>query len=91
MKDLISKEDCCKIHTLFINERQCFPPFLQENLDHLSQFYDFSEIRGRGSHYKWCANYITNYSKNNVIIFFYKQNILISSFVQPPPIASLLL
>ena len=88
MKDLISKEHyCCKIHTLFINEKQCFPPFLQEKLNHLSQFYDFSKIRGRGSHYKWCANDMNIYSKNNAT-FFYKQNIPISPFVQLPSFAS---
>ena len=28
MKDLLSKEHyCCKIHKLFINEKQCFPSF----------------------------------------------------------------
>ena len=91
MKDLISKEYyCCKIHTLFINEKQYFPPFLQENLDPLSQFYDFSRIRGTASHYKWNANDITTYSKNNVI-FFYEQNISISPFVQLPPFVSHLL
>ena len=92
MKHLISKEYyCCKIHTLFINEKQYFPPFLQENLDPLSQFYDFSKIRGTASHYKWNANDITTYSKNNVIIFFYEQNISISPFVQLPPFVSHLL
>ena len=35
------------------------------------------------SHCKWCANDITANSKNNVI-FFYKQKIPNSPFVQPP-------
>ena len=39
--------------------------------------------RGGGSHCKQCANDITTNSKNNVI-FFYKQKIPISPFVQPP-------
>ena len=36
-----------------------------------------------GSNCKWCADDIATYSKNNVI-FFNKQTIPISLFVQPP-------
>ena len=47
MKDLISKEHyCCKIHTSFINEKQCFPPLLQENLDPLLILWFFQKSEG---------------------------------------------
>ena len=88
MKDMLSKEHyCCKINKLLINEKQCFPSsFMVFQSSQLSTALKrwgagWGLERG-GSHCKWCANDIAAYSKNNVI-FFYKQTIPISPFVQP--------
>ena len=89
MKDMLSKDHYCyKINKLFINEKQCFPSsfmvFQNSQLPYNLGVEDGGGVERRGgSHCKWCANDITAYFKNNVI-FFYKQTILISPFLQPP-------
>ena len=87
MKVFLNKEHYCyKIHRLFFNRNQCpptpppppFRPFYKKKLSPpTSTIFQNCQLpykqEGGGSHYKWCANDITAYSKNNVIIFFCKQ------------------
>ena len=66
---------------LLINEKQYFPHFYKKIVGG----------GGEGGLRVVCKQHSKNnaYSKNNVIVFFYKQKNFLSPFVQPPPFKTL--